>query len=357
MVPLLLINLNEIYTRTLDYLEKAPPLIQIITYFLLLLILFFFVILLWKITHNFIRERWRDLICGAKNLLYVYVIKKESSRLTNILNRLIRKEFKRGEYSYEKIRVEPIDADKESASATVSKLKRSAVLVLREPIKKNDRSDNLTRIVSSSVIYGLLGHTRKYISPELSMAINNVEIKRQLRKIGDYRAEKLFIDNMKIKNPLIESHMEKLDNLRIEGVYKNVFVPYLSLMGGFSPPSTINTKQDSDGLLDWISDFDNRLENPFSSECFPKTKFVYVRKRGKPIRMHIHRVTEGFETLDCDIVIVMGWGEHRKNVPQISKYLKKLGYPLCKNFKGHSLKLDKKTVSAVHKKDKDRPHF
>ena len=67
------------------------------------------------------------------------------------------------------------------------------------------------------------------------MAINNVEIIRQLRKIGDYEAEKLFIKDMDRGEVKINDKMDKLYELQSQGHYVEIFIPYLNLLGKLNP--------------------------------------------------------------------------------------------------------------------------
>lgn len=307
-------------------------------------------IILWRLTHKFILERWRDLLCVIKNFIYKYVMKKETLRLANLLNWRIRKDFKKSEFPYSKVKIKSVDEEK---TVNVSHFKKSPVLVLRQQIKGNSESENLARITSSAVIYGLLAHTRRYISPELSTALNNVEIIRQLREMKDYVAEDLFIKSMNKSDPIIETNMQKLFDLNAEGVYKNIFLPYLGIIDKHIPTNEDKAKNDSNYFFDWIADWEKRLVNALDSRHFLKTKFVYVRNPEIPIDRHIIRAITNFNDLNCNVVVIMGWEPFEKSVDEVSVSLRKMGYPLYKRFKGYCPKLNKRAFLAIHQKNKE----
>jgi len=340
---------DKIPEHIIDFLDGLPKPIPLIAGI-------FILVMLWKLCHSFIIERWRDLLFVVKDFIFKFVIKRETFRLTNVLNWKIKRDFKKGEYSYDKVKVSSIKID-EKQKANVAVFKRSAILVLRTKISKNNESENLARVTAEAVILGFLANVKKYLSSELSTAINNVEIARQLREMKDYIAEKIFITNMVKDQGAIEQHMNNLHDLSIENLYKTVFIPYLRMIDGFFSNSGKQIEKDSEDLLSWLSDYQQRLRKPFEKRFFLKTQFVYVRSQERPTSRHIMRANSEFNDLKCDIVIIMGWKPYQEDVNEISKTLTKMGYPRIKKFNGMMLENKVKTTIIIHKRDQDVVDF
>ena len=274
-----------------------------------------------------------------RNIFYVVklysVILFERKRLETLIN--WKKNDKKSAKNYDSTKVKVVNVfDKDNQNSFLRATQKGYIVVIKQKIEDN-QSKNLLNVVTHWVILDYLSIVRKYLSPELTMAITNKEIITKLREMKDYEAEKIFIQSM-VNLPKINKFMEKLDQLGIEGIYPNVYIPYLRNLKNFNISNPTDTQKETEELIDWFIDYSKRLLEPTNYKFFPITKFLYVKLPEKEESAHIYMALKNFESDNCDVLIVSGWDITKKSIIKVSKTLRKYGYPCIMNFNGLRLK-------------------
>lgn len=259
----------------------------------------------------------------------------ENKRLETLLNWRKTLDYEHGEFSYNSIKVEDVLKSGDEKSF-VNSTKRGAILVLKQKTAEN-KSENLAKATSQAMICGFLADVRQFLSPDLITAMTNVEILEELEKMRDFEAIKLATSQL-VTTPSIEQLTNTIHDLKTEGIYQNIFVPYLIKLKSLrvkSKPRCEVIQKDATNLLTWLYDYEKRRVDVFASSYFPRTSFLYVRLLSKPLRVHIQRAIHKFENQNCDVQVVSGWGEQENDVKKVSNSLtKEYGYPFIKSFRG-----------------------
>jgi len=294
----------------------------------------------------------RNFLLDLYNFLKVKIYgRKEIKRLEILINWKYKRDYEIGEFAYDGIKVKNVFKEEEE-NVFVDATKKTSVLVLKQVVKEEDKSENLAKSVSQSIIYGYIGTVKHHLTGDLSMAINNIEIIEKLTSMRDYKAQKMFISKM-ITNEEIKKLMDKLYEIKMEGIYKHIFIPYVLRLTQFSISKSEEIQKDVLKLLEWFCDYQKRLKEVFKSKYFPKTSFLYVRMPTKPLIAHMRRAVDNFENQDCSVQIVSGWKKDKVSINKVSKALSKTyNYPLMKEFNGKVEKKDKieERIAKVHKK-------
>lgn len=257
----------------------------------------------------------------------------EEKRLSTLINWRNRRDYRQKEFGYSEVKVVKVTTSEEE-SFDEDIFKKKTVLILKQAINEENKSENLVKTLSLSIIHGYLAPVKEYISEDLATAINNTEIEEKLRKMKAHKGRKDFIGK-KVSNKRIEALAEKIYTLRMENLYSNLLVPYL-LQITYKVRSEIKgIKKDILEFIDWLCDYDRRLVDPTTSKFFPKTEFLYVKLPHKELHCHIDRAITNFEKVGCKVLVVSGWKKDGKEILKVSSLLSKtLGFPSLRKFWG-----------------------
>lgn len=279
--------------------------------------------------------------------------KIEEKRIETLINWKKKTEYEKEDFATDRVKVKDVSPDK-NEEAFIEASKKSLITVMVN--LKENKSENLVKAVSQWIILDYLGQIKKYISPELGNAINNVETVRMLREMRDYEAERMFISTQ-VVSAKIQELMTILQILNVENLNGNLLKPYLIRLEKVETKYVVNfteIKQDCERLLIWLADYNKRLSTPFVSKYFLKTEFLYVRLPDTPLIAHIERAIEKFENHKCDVIVVSGWEKDKNDILWVSRNLvKNYNYPSVKEFNGQRAHLDstmEKRFNILHKK-------
>lgn len=255
-------------------------------------------------------------------LFYKFLLKKESKRIETLVNWKISRDKNHG-FSYKKVKIQHVNQGDEKQFAIA--FTKSVVLVLKQNIKE-DKSENLVKAVSNSIIFGFLANVRYKMSPEVSTAINNFEIASKLREIKDYNAEKMFL-SQQIINPKIQKYVSLIELIDREGLYKSFLIPCLKRLDKFPRSKDVIIKKELEAFVEWLgAEWIPRLVHSFkNSNHFPRTSFVYFKLPLTPPVAHLNRAVHNFQVEMCDIVILSA---HKG----FEKYLKNTSYDLKNKY-------------------------
>ncbi|MCF7895882.1 MAG: hypothetical protein K9L72_02650 [Candidatus Omnitrophica bacterium] len=272
--------------------------------------------------------------------LFINRFRGEERRIGSIINWRNRVDYKNNEFGYAKVKINNIESKaKKQNNFDVEASKKSVTLVISQSLKKESKSENLVRTLSTTIIQGYLIEVKRFLTPELSQALNNIETIKKLTLIKDHLAEKTFRKEMVVDDP-VQKMMDILYEFQQEGTYE-IFILYLLSVRKYKSITTsqeAQIKRDIINFVEWLSDDkDRRLTDPFSSEYFPKVQFLYVKREGVEVNAHINRAIKDFETEKCDIIILwnMSRSKVKKELRYISKSISKLGYSRFKEFKSN----------------------
>lgn len=300
------------------------------------LLLFFIVVIFLLLIIKFLGKklitfRLIDIYYFIK--LRIDIIGGEEKRIATLINWRNRKDYKHKEFAYKKVKIVKVPMGVvESFDEEV--FTRKTVLVLKQAIDEDNKSENLVKTLSLSIIHGYLTPAKEYISEDLATAINNTEIEEKLRKMNAHKGRRDFIGK-KVSNKRIEALAEKIDTLRMENLYSNLLVPYLLQLRHKTKPEIQEIKKDILKFIDWLCDYERRLVEPTTSKFFPKTEFLYVKLPFKNLYYHINRAIINFEKVGCDVNIVSGWKKDKKEILKASSILSKdFGFPSIRKFWG-----------------------
>ncbi len=343
-------SLSPFYNSCLDFLERnlGKTGLNVLKWSLL----GFFLLCLYRLHHKFIVEVFRrifSLFC-----LFINKFRGEERRISSIINWRNKVDYKNNEFGYAKVKINNIESRaKKQNNFDVEASKKGVTLVISKSLKKESKSENLVRTISTTIIQGYLIEIKRFLTPELSQALNNIETIKKLILIKDHLAEKIFRREMVGDNP-VQKLMDNLYEFQQEGTYE-IFILYLLSTRKYKSITTsqeAQIKRDVINFIEWLSDDkDRRLTRPFSSEYFPKIQFLYVKREDVEVNAHINRAIKDFETEKCDIIIL--WNMNRPKVKKeliyISKSISRLGYPKFKEFKSNF----GDSVCIMHMKDKN----
>lgn len=298
---------------------------------LFLLIVFSLLVAINFLCKKLINFRLIDIYYSIK--LMIDKVGGEERRISTLINRRNKKDYKHKEFSYDRVKIVKVPMGVvESFDEEV--FKRKTVLVLKQAINEENKSENLVKTLSLSIIHGYLAPVKEYISEGLATAINNTEIEEKLRKMKAHKGRRDFIGK-KVSNKRIEALSEKIYTLRMENLYSNLLVPYL-LQITYKVKSEIKEiKKDILTFINWLCDYDRRLVDPTTSKFFPKTEFLYVKLPHTELHCHIDRAIMNFEKVGCKVLVVSGWRKDRKEILKVSSVLSKtFGFPSIRKFWG-----------------------
>lgn len=226
--------------------------------------------------------------------------------------------------------------NKEEESDFVDAVKKGYVVVIKKKIGTN-KSENLLNSVVHWVIVDYLANLRRYLTPELTTSLVYREIISKLGEIKDFEAQKKFIQGI-IKDKKVEELMEKLDDLETEGLLNHLYIPYLRQLKKYKITQTQKIKRESEELLYWLNDYEDRLIGYTNFKYFPRISFLYVKMLLKDESDHIRRAIEKFEKQKCEFVMVSGWIEQKNSLEYVSNLLNRnYGYFHGEIFSGQRL--------------------
>ena len=259
---------------------------------------------------------------GLRNLYYILkikiFIKKEQKRIENLIN--WRKNSKRNKLNYESKKVIVKNVfDREEENAFLEATKKGYVAVIRKKLIQN-KSENLLNFVAQWVILDYLGPIRTFLSPHLTTALINHEIFSKLREMHEFEGENRFISSM-VKTKGIENLMNQIGELKMEGIFNEIYLPYLRNLKNFSNAPPKKVQEEAKKLLGWLNDYQKRLTTCSKFKYFPVTSFVYVKIPSKDESAHIKRAKQKFEKGKCKIVILSGWIEQKESLKLVSRSL------------------------------------
>lgn len=298
-----------------------------------------------------------------RDIYYIIFIafrnKIETKRIESLINWKKNNLINKINYVSKKVIVKNV-YDKEKEQEFLDASKKGLVTVIRKKMTAN-KTENLLNCTISWVIIDYLSSIRKYLTPELSMALINKEIISKLNDFGDFIAAEKFISEM-IADKKIKELMGRLDELDMESLLKSLYLPYLRQISKFDISNAQVVQKETKEMLIWLLDYEKRLTSPSTFKFFPTTSFLYVKIPAKNNKLHIKRAIEKFEKQGCKVVMVSGWIEEHKDLEEVSKILYKYkGYFTDKKvFHGH--RFDKrrmsirKRINKIHTIDKETYH-
>ncbi|NVM54974.1 MAG: hypothetical protein HWN66_14815 [Candidatus Helarchaeota archaeon] len=309
--------LVNIFIKEYQPTKTQATFIGLLFFIVVVLALFFVIRLLFRKVFGFTLI---DLYYFFKLMVDRY--RGEEKRISALINWRNRRDYRQKVFGYDRVKVVRVTAVEEEGFDEEI-FKKKTILVLKQAINKENKSDNLVKTVSLSIIHGYLAPVKEYIDEDLATAINNAEIEEKLRKMRAHKGRRDFISK-KVTNQNIEELTEKICNLRVENLYNNVLAPYLLQLEGRPRTDIKEIKRDILELIDWLCDYTRRLVQCTTSRFFPKTMFLYVRLPYKELYCHINRAIMNFERVGCDVLVVSGWKKDKKEVIKVSRVLAKI---------------------------------
>lgn len=305
--------------------DSIPQPLQVVIILIIILLLFS------KIKFGAYRELFRAVrksIIDLKYRIAIYIFQRnERKRIDGLIN--WKKSGNKLKYKTNAVKIKNTFNEKNEA-AFIETSKKTFILVIRQKMR-DDKSENLLRAVSQWIIFDFLIDVKKYISTDLTVAMNNIEIISKLREMKDYEAERRFLEQMTTTQE-IKDLMRFLEVIKKEGVYENLYIPFLVDMKRLQPTNTEETKEDAVKLLKWFCNRKKRLKEQFKSKYFPCTQFLYVRLPFVEIHAHISRAHDDFKK-GCDLLVISGREKNNKSINKVSSGIKKQ-YPIINSFEG-----------------------
>ncbi len=260
----------------------------------------------------------------------------ECKRIQTLINWKKNDSKSKGNYKSKKVKIKNVYKKKEEKNFIIAS-KKGYITVIKKRMGDN-KSDNLLDSTILWVMIDYLSEIRRYISPDLTTALVYKEIIIKLEEMKDFEALKKFIKIFEKSNQQIKELINKLDELSIENILSNLYIPYIKNLKSFNIADTTNTKKESELLIDWFTNYKGRLTNHTTFRHFPRTSFLYVRLTGKPISNHIHMAINKFENKKSDVLVISGWKTIGKSAYRVTKILKSnYGYKFIKSFEGKRL--------------------
>jgi len=282
---------------------------------------------------NFIWETGRNIYFFVKLGFSMW---SEKNRLQTLINWKKNQSKNKNNYESKSVEIRNVYITDEEG-AFIKAAKKGYIVVIRKKIDK-DSSKNLLQSVIYWVTVDYLAGIRKYISPELAMALIYKEIICELRDMKDYQAEKSFIEGMST-DAKVKQYMEKIDDLHVEGIYDNIYLPYLRNMLLMNNVLPQESKKESVDLLMWLDDYNNRLLHVTKFKYFPSTSFLYVRIPNKDVGIHRTRALNKFEKESVDVLLISGWIAQKSSAAYIAHNLTyDYKYFFIKEFAGKRLR-------------------